>query len=77
MISWRRAIERYGSESFKVPNKGVFVNIDKETGERIANDPDGTRSIKEFFRIGTEPVKGEYRIVDGGYAMGSDLFTKR
>ena len=70
-----RAIERYGSESFKVPDNGVFVNIDKETGERIANDPDGTRSIMEFFRIGTEPVKGEYRIVDGGYAMGSDLFS--
>ena len=71
----KRAIERYGSESFKVPDNGVFVNIDKKTGERIANDPDGTRSIKEFFRIGTEPVKGEYRIVDGGYAMGSDLFA--
>ena len=71
----KRAIERYGSESFKVPDNGVFVDIDKETGERIANDPDGTRSIREFFRIGTEPVKGEYRIVDGGYAMGSDLFA--
>lgn len=73
----KRAIERYGSESFKVPDNGVFVDIDKETGERIANDPDGTRSIREFFRIGTEPVKGEYRIVDGGYAMGSDLFASK
>ena len=66
------AIERYGSEEFKVPDGGVFVSIDRETGE-ILQGSHTDRSVAEFFRLGTEPDEDAFRIVDGGFAMASDL----
>lgn len=66
------AIERYGSEEFKVPDGGVFVSIDRETGE-ILQGSHTDRSVAEFFRLGTEPDEDTFRIVDGGFAMASDL----
>lgn len=66
------AIERYGSEEFKVPDGGVFVSIDRETGEILQGGSDD-RAVAEFFRLGTEPEEDTFRIVDGGFAMASDL----
>ena len=67
------AVERYGAGEFKIPDDGVFVNIDRRTGGLLLDESDESRSLTEFFRKGTEPVEGEFRIVDGGFLVGSDL----
>ena len=30
-------------------------------------------AVAEYFRFGTEPSRGELKVIDGGFVMGSDL----
>ena len=69
----KKASKKYGTSDFKVPEGGVFVNIDRFTGERVPQLADEDRVLSEFFREGTEPSPGEFRIIDGGFVMASDL----
>lgn len=72
----KAAVKRYGSSSFAVPDGGVFATIDRTTGELLSGAAAASgngRAIQEYFRIGTEPVRGVLRVVDGGFAMAEDL----
>ncbi|RMD48459.1 MAG: PBP1A family penicillin-binding protein, partial [Alphaproteobacteria bacterium] len=66
-------IERYGAPDFPVPPGGTFVKIDRYSGERLPDDASGENVVAEYFRQGTEPVPGVVAVVDGGFAMGSNL----
>ena len=69
-------VERYGSADFEVPPGGMFVNINRLSGERMEQrtaDANPELVVAEYFRFGTEPRIGELRIIDGGFVMGSDL----
>ncbi len=71
-----KAVKRYGSSSFEPPDGGIFVDIDTQTGEPLSSDEVAERperAVREFFRLGSEPIAGTTRIVDGGFAMASDL----
>lgn len=71
-----KAAERYGSAEFKVPEGGTFVNINRITGELYAGGEDTETNdlrMSEFFRFGTEPLPGKLNVIDGGFAMASDL----
>ncbi|MGR3541824.1 MAG: penicillin-binding protein 1A [Hasllibacter sp.] len=67
----REAIERYGAGEFAVPDGGVFINIDRNTGARLSDGAGGENVVSEYFRLGEEPVFGV--ALDGGWEMGSDL----
>lgn len=70
-----RAVEIYGNSDFKIPEGGVFVDINRFTGEPVqlsGEEEEGT-VIAEFFRLGTEPREGDLRVIDGGFPMASDL----
>ncbi len=72
----KKVVEKYGAAGFKTPDGGLFVNINRSTGELVnstAAEQTPAGAIPEFFRFGTEPRLGENRIVDGGFVMGSDL----
>jgi len=69
----KKAIAMYGSTPFKVPAGGVFVNMDRYTGERLSADASGPDVVAELFRAGQEPEFGKLSAIDGGFAMGSDL----
>lgn len=70
-----KAAEFYGNSDFTVPEGGVFVDVNRFTGEiahNMTEEDEGT-VIAEFFRIGTEPREGSLRVIDGGFPMASDL----
>ena len=70
------AIKKYGAAEFKVPEGGVFVDVNAFTGEPIQSGTGQATSnlvIAEYFRFGSEPAQGELKVVDGGFVMGSDL----
>ena len=69
----KKAISIYGFSQFKVPEHSVFVKIDRYTGERVPDSMSGPDVVAELFREGMEPVFGELSIIDGGFAMGSNL----
>ncbi len=71
----KEAVKRYGSAEFKIPEGGVFVAINRDTGvpSGSAGGEPGNNDVAEYFRLGSEPRPGEIRIVDGGFVMGSDL----
>ncbi|RMH42362.1 MAG: PBP1A family penicillin-binding protein, partial [Alphaproteobacteria bacterium] len=71
----KTAVARYGAGPFKVPPEGVFVKIDRYTGERLPEDATGDNVVEELFRRGEEPLFGALSVIDGGFAMGSDLPT--
>ena len=68
-----KAVEMYGHSQFKVPDHSVFVKIDRYSGERLSDNASGANVVAELFREGEEPVFGQLSIVDGGFAMGSNL----
>ena len=68
-----KAVEIYGSGKFKVPEESVFVKIDRYSGERLPDGASGKNAVAELFRVGEEPVFGALSIIDGGFAMGSNL----
>lgn len=69
----KKALKVYGKQNFKVPTDAVFVKIDRYSGERLPDDASGENVVAELFRIGEEPMFGALSIVDGGFAMGSNL----
>ncbi len=69
----KKALEMYGHGQFKVPQDAVFVKIDRYSGERLPDDSSGKNVVAELFRAGEEPMFGALSIIDGGFAMGSNL----
>ncbi|MCC5991178.1 MAG: PBP1A family penicillin-binding protein [Rhodobacteraceae bacterium] len=67
------AVKKYGGGRFRVPPGGYFINIDRHSGARLPADATGSHVIAEFFREGVEPIFGLAAIIDGGFALGSDL----
>ena len=67
------AIELYGGIDFAVPPGGKFIKIDRYSGERLNPDAEGEWVVAEYFRDGAEPVFGLGAMIDGGFAMGSNL----
>ena len=70
------AIKKYGAAEFRVPDGGVFVDVNAFTGEPVQTGTGPASSnlvIPEYFRFGSEPSLGELKVVDGGFVMGSDL----
>ena len=69
----KQAIKKYGGTAFKVPPGGHFINIDRWTGLPLPADATGKNVQPEYFRNGSDPVFGMAGMVDGGFAMGSNL----
>ncbi len=69
----RTAIEEYGGGEFEVPPGGQFYAIDRFSGQRLSDGERGEHVVYEYFRQGEEPTFGLLAIVDGGFAMGSNL----
>ena len=69
----QEAVKLYPSGPFPVPSEGVFVKIDRRTGARLPEDATGDNVVSELFRPGEEPAFGASDVIDGGFAMGSDL----
>ncbi|KGB81988.1 penicillin-binding protein [Rhodovulum sp. NI22] len=67
------ATKKFGGGEFKVPPGGHFIKIDRFSGERLPDDAEGENVVAEYFRDGEEPVFGLAALIDGGFAMGSNL----
>jgi len=67
------AVKRFGGTEFKVPPGGYFQKIDRFTGAKLSPDASGPNVISEYFREGEEVLFGLDAMVDGGFAMGSNL----
>ncbi|QDY68876.1 penicillin-binding protein 1A [Qingshengfaniella alkalisoli] len=67
------AVEIFGGGPFKVPPGGHFIKIDRISGARLADSATGPNVVAEYFRDGVTPVFGAAAMVDGGFAMGSEL----
>jgi penicillin-binding protein 1A len=65
------ATAKLGGGQFQVPPGGRFINIDRFTGARLADDASGDSVVAEYFRNGEEPMFG--MMFDGGFAMGANL----
>ncbi len=72
----RVAIKRFGGTEFDVPPGGVFIKIDRFTGQRLPDDATGDHVVSEYFREDEIPEFGI--LLDGGFAMarGTPLFTR-
>ncbi|WP_145104137.1 penicillin-binding protein 1A [Cereibacter sediminicola] len=68
-----KAVQKYGGSEFRVPPGGYFIKIDRFTGARLPDDATGENVVAEYFRQGEDPVFGMGAMVDGGFAMGSNL----
>ena len=68
-----RVVETYGGAEFEVPAGGEFIKIDRYSGERLNPDATGEWVVAEYFREGEKPVFGLGAMIDGGFAMGSNL----
>ncbi|WP_135448730.1 penicillin-binding protein 1A [Tabrizicola caldifontis] len=69
----REAIKKYGGGKFAVPPGGYFIKIDRFTGQPLPDDATGDHVVAEYFRDGETPIFGLGAMVDGGFAMGSNL----
>lgn len=67
------AIEEYGSGEFPVPEGGQFFPIDRFSGARLPDGAQGANVVYELFRQGESPYGGILSIIDGGWAMSSDI----
>jgi penicillin-binding protein 1A len=67
------AIKKYGGTDFRVPPGGRFVNLDRFTGALLPDEASGENVVSEYFRDGAEAMAGLGTIIDGGFAMGSNL----
>ncbi|WP_341864336.1 PBP1A family penicillin-binding protein [Gymnodinialimonas sp. 57CJ19] len=67
------AIEEYGSGDFPVPEGGQFFPIDRFSGARLPDGAQGNNVVYELFRAGEEPYAGLLSVIDGGWAMSSDI----
>lgn len=69
----KKATAKYGGGEFDVPPGGYFVKIDRFTGAVLPAGASGENVVVEYFRDGEEPAYGLGAIIDGGFAMGSNL----
>lgn len=69
----KKATAKYGGGEFDVPPGGYFVKIDRFTGAVLPSSASGDHVVVEYFRDGEEPAYGLGAIIDGGFAMGSNL----
>ena len=69
----KEAIKKYGGGKFAVPPGGYFIKIDRFTGQQLPDDATGDYVVAEYFREGETPIFGLGAMVDGGFAMGSNL----
>ncbi len=69
----KKAIRKYGGGKFEVPPGGYFVKIDRFSGAILPENASGPHVVLEYFREGEEPTYGLGAILDGGFAMGSNL----
>ncbi|WP_281856256.1 penicillin-binding protein 1A [Litoreibacter halocynthiae] len=69
----KKATAKYGGGKFDVPPGGYFVKIDRFTGAVLPANASGDHVVVEYFRDGEEPAYGLGAIIDGGFAMGSNL----
>jgi len=69
----QEVVKKYGGTKFKVPPGGYFIKIDRFTGARLPDDASGANVVAEYFREGEDPIFGLGAVVDGGFAMGSNL----
>ena len=67
------AVAKYGGSRFTVPKGGYFRKIDRFTGAFLPDSASGPNVVAEYFREGEDPLAGIGLIVDGGFAMGSNL----
>jgi penicillin-binding protein 1A len=67
------AVEKFGGAAFAVPPGGYFIKIDRFTGQQLPDDAVGDHVVAEYFREGEMPIFGLGAMVDGGFAMGSNL----
>jgi penicillin-binding protein 1A len=69
----KEAVKTYGGSKFKVPPGGYWVKVDRFSGARLPDNASGDYVIAEYFREGQEDTYGFGSLVDGGFAMGSNL----
>jgi penicillin-binding protein 1A len=69
----KQATAKYGGGDFQVPPGGYFVPIDRFTGGVLPEGSVGDNVVMEYFRDGELPAYGLGNILDGGFAMGSNL----
>jgi penicillin-binding protein 1A len=69
----KEVVKRRGGTKFKVPPGGYFRKIDRFTGAPLPDSATGSNVIDEYFRDGEDPLLALGTIVDGGFAMGSNL----
>ncbi|MGV8952018.1 MAG: penicillin-binding protein 1A [Cypionkella sp.] len=69
----KEVVKRRGGTKFKVPPGGYFQKIDRFTGAPLPDGSTGSNVIDEYFREGEDPLLALGTIVDGGFAMGSNL----
>ena len=69
----KQAVKDYGGGRFTVPPGGHFVNIDRFSGAILGEGASGDNVVAEYFRDGEDPMAHLGEIVDGGFAMGSNL----
>ncbi len=67
------AVKKYGGSEFRVPPGGRFVKLDRFTGALLPDDATGPNVQPEYFREGEDGLAGIGMLVDGGFAMGSNL----
>ena len=67
------AIAEYGSGDFPVPEGGQFYPIDRFSGARLPDGASGDNVVYELFRAGEAPFGGLLSVIDGGWAMSSDI----
>jgi penicillin-binding protein 1A len=68
-----QAVARYGGTEFRVPEGGRWVKLDRFTGSLLPDDASGPNVQVEYFREGVDGIIGLDMMVDGGFAMGSNL----
>ena len=68
-----QAVARYGGTDFRVPEGGRWVKLDRFTGALLSDNASGPNVVTEYFRDGVDGIIGLDMMVDGGFAMGSNL----
>jgi penicillin-binding protein 1A len=69
----KEAVKTFGGKEFAVPPGGYFQKIDRFSGAKLSADATGANVISEYFREGQDVLFGLDAMVDGGFAMGTDL----
>ena len=67
------AVAKFGGTEFRVPEGGRWVKIDRFSGAMLPDNASGANVQVEYFRDGVDGIIGLDMMVDGGFAMGSNL----